>query len=303
MSIQIKKAERKSVKIKLAITGPSGAGKTMGSLLLAKGLADGGKVLVIDTEDGSSNIYADHKLVGMDFDVIEIDAPYAVNKYLEALEAGQKAGYDVIVMDSISHAWAGEGGLQDKKHALDMRGGNSYTNWGSITKEHEFFKARIVNSPCHVIVTMRSKQDYIMQTNDKGKQMPVKVGLAPIQREGMEYEFTTVFDVGMDHQFTISKDRTALFDGRMEAISEKTGAEIRNWLATGAIEVPKPLVKNKLDIANLITNIHAEDDKLSLVEKWAEMSTEEKEAVWPELHKDIQAWVKTTLKAAPSEKK
>jgi hypothetical protein len=240
--MQIKKAERKAVKIKLAITGPSGAGKTMGGLLLAKGLADGGKVLVIDSEDGSSNLYADHRLVGLDFDVIEIEAPYSIDKYLEALKAGQDAGYEVIVMDSISHAWDAEGGLQDKKHALDMRGGNSFTNWRSITKEHELFKAKIVHSPCHIIATMRSKQEYIIEANDKGKTMPRKVGLAPVQRDGMEYEFTTVFDVAMDHKFSVSKDRTSLFDGRIEHITEKTGQEIKQWLQSGkemALEAPK----------------------------------------------------------------
>lgn len=294
MSIQIKKAERKAVKIKLAITGPSGAGKTMGSLLLAKGLANGGKVLVIDTEDGSSNLYADHRLVGMDFDVIEIDAPYTVNKYLEALQAGQEAGYEVIVIDSLSHAWEGEGGLLDKKSGLDSRGGNSYTNWAGITKEHNLFKARIVHSPCHVVVTMRSKQDYIMEANEKGKQMPKKVGLAPVQRDGMEYEFTTVFDVGMDHQFCVSKDRTALFDGRIEKITEKTGVEIRNWLSTGK-EIKEEIIKNKHDLANTLATIHADDDKLSAIEFWKELSNPEKEAVKPLLESNVKVWLRNIV--------
>lgn len=291
MSIQIKKAERKAVKIKLAITGPSGAGKTMGSLLLAKGLANGKKVLVIDTEDGSSNLYADHRLVGLDFDVIEIDAPYTINKYLEALEAGQNAGYDVIVIDSISHAWEGEGGLLDKKSGLDSRGGNGYTNWATITKEHNLFKARIVHSPCHVIVTMRSKQDYVMEANEKGKQMPKKVGLAPVQRDGMEYEFTTVFDVGMDHQFCVSKDRTALFDGRIEKLSEKTGKEVREWLSTGK----EVIIKNKIDLANNITKIHSDDDKLGGLDYWNTLDKEEKEAVWPILETSVKTWIKSIM--------
>ncbi len=294
--MQIKKAERKAVKIKLAITGPSGAGKTMSSLLLAKGLANGGKILVIDSEDGSSNLYADHQLVGADFDVLEIDAPYTVAKYLQALEAAQKAEYDVIVIDSISHAWAGEGGLLDKKTSLDSRGGNSYTNWSSITKEQEQFKAKIIHCSSHVIVTMRSKQDYIVEANEKGRSAPKKVGLAPIQRDGMEYEFTTVFDVGMDHAYQVSKDRTGLFDGRVEKITEKTGIELREWLNSGKTVI----VRNKHDLVNALLTLHKDDDKLTAVDFWRELMKEEKEAVWPALG-DTQLWMKTLLANAPSQ--
>lgn len=309
--MQIKKAERKAVKIKLAITGPSGSGKTMGGLLLAKGLSGKGKVLIIDSEDGSSNLYADHQLVGMDFDVIEIDAPYTVTKYLQALEAGQKAQYDVIVIDSISHAWAGEGGLLDKKTALDAGGrGNSYTNWASITKEQEAFKAKIIHSPCHVVVTMRSKQEYIVETNDKGKQAPRKVGLAPIQRDGMEYEFTTVFDCGMDHNFQASKDRTGIFDGRIEKITEKTGIEIREWLNSGAPVAKQPTAESDDDVpffapidanalhATLI-RIHASKDMLAAVDFWSERSAEEKDALKKLMTPSESAWVKSAWENRP----
>jgi hypothetical protein len=232
--MKIQKAQRKSVKIKLAITGPSGAGKTMSSLLLAKGLCPEGRILVIDSEDGSSNLYADHQLTaGINFDVLEIEAPYTIDKYLKALELGQKEKYDVIIIDSISHAWAGEGGLLEKKSALDTRGGNSYTNWGSITKEQEKFKSKMVHSDTHLIVTMRSKQDYITEINDRGKTAPKKVGLAPIQRDGMEYEFTTVFDCDMGHNFSVSKDRTGLFEGCVEKVTVKTGETLREWLTSG----------------------------------------------------------------------
>lgn len=235
--MQIKKAERKSVKIKLAITGPSGSGKTMGALMLAKGIAPNGKILVIDTEDGSSNLYADHALTqGIEYDVLELDAPYLTKKYIQALELGQENGYDVIVVDSISHAWAGEGGILDRKTAMDQRGGNSFTNWGKLTPEQERFKSALVHAKAHVIATMRSKQDYVMEANERGKQAPKKVGLAPVQREGMEYEFTTVFDIGMSHDYVVSKDRTGLFDGRVERLTVKIGEEIRNWLESGKAE-------------------------------------------------------------------
>lgn len=298
MAVVIKRAERKNVKIKLAITGPSGAGKTMGALLLAKGLREpGGKVLLIDSEKSSGSLYADNKKVGMEFDTIDIEAPYTTDKYLEALVAGQEAGYDVIIIDSITHQWEGEGGLQDKKHALDMRGGNSFTNWRGITKEHEVFKAKILQSPCHIIATIRSKQDYVMNTNDKGKQTPIKVGLAPVQRDGMEYEFSTVFDVAMDHKFTVSKDRTDLFDGRVEAITEKTGNEIRGWLATGATVVPE--VSQIPDGVGVIQMVYDADDKLGASEYWSEISANDKKVIWPHLSNGQKAWIKDIANHMP----
>jgi hypothetical protein len=247
--LQIKKASRSAMKIKVLLTGPSGSGKTMSSLLFAHGLVPGGKILVIDTEDGSSNLYADHAdLRGIEYDVVEIKAPYLIAKYSKALELGRDQKYDVIIVDSISHAWAGEGGLLDKKQSLDSRPNtNSFTNWASVSKEHEHFKSLIIHSSSHIVATARSKQDYVVEQNDKGKSVPRKVGLAPIQREGIEYEFTTVFDIGMDHQFAVSKDRTGLFDGIIKKMDVSTGAQFSAWLKGAKpeiIEQPKPQASN-----------------------------------------------------------
>lgn len=233
---QFKKAERKQTKLKIAITGPSGSGKTYSALRLAKGL--GGKVAFIDTENGSASLYSDR----FDFDVLEIEPPYSNDKYLSALQSAVEAKYDVVIVDSLTHQWAGEGGLLNKKEQMDARGGNSYTNWAKMTPEHEKFKAAILHSDIHVIGTMRSKMDYVMETNDKGKQAPKKVGLAPIQRDGMEYEFTTVFDIAMNHEAEVSKDRTGLFVGKLFQITEKTGSELLEWLLTGKpIEAAAPI--------------------------------------------------------------
>jgi hypothetical protein len=238
-----KKAERTQARPKLALTGPSGSGKTFSALLLAAGM--GKRIAVIDTENGSASLYADMDkgpLKGISFDVLEIAPPYTIDKYAQAIEAAVVAKYDVCIVDSISHAWAGEGGLLAKKEALDNRGGNqnSYTNWASITKEHEIFKARILNADIILLCTMRSKQDYILEINEKGKQAPKKVGMAPIQRDGMEYEFTTVFDLAMDHNAAVSKDRTAMFDGQIFKITKKTGEQIMAWLAGGKPVEVKP---------------------------------------------------------------
>lgn len=232
-----KKATKSLVKAKIALTGPSGAGKTLSSLYLAKGL--GLKVAVLDTENNSASLY-ENRFPGWEYFVLPMNPPYTAQKYIAGIDAAIQQGFDVLIIDSLSHVWAAEGGLLQQKEALDSRGGNSYTNWGSITKLYEQLKSKILFSPIHMIVTMRSKQEYIMEQNDKGKQAPKKVGLAPIMRDGMEYEFTVVFDVGMDHQFMVSKDRTDLFDGVVSTINEQTGIDIKNWLATAPPPQPPP---------------------------------------------------------------
>lgn len=226
------KAERKQVKLKIALTGPSGSGKTFSALLIAAGI--GKRIAVLDTENRSASLYADAKtglLAGIEFDTLALDPPYTIPKYLEAITVAEKEGYDVLLIDSISHAWAGEGGLLAKKEALDSRGGrqNQYTNWAPITKEHEAFKARLLNAGIHLICTMRSKQDYVLEVVD-GKSQPKKIGMAPIQRDGMEYEFTVVFDLAMDHSAAASKDRTSLFDGQIFKPSKETAKKLMAWL-------------------------------------------------------------------------
>jgi len=226
--MQIRKAERRKAKLRLGIAAPSGAGKTYSALLMAFGL--GGTVGLIDTEHGSGDLYAH---LG-DYDVISIEAPYTVDKYVKAIRAFEEAGYSTIIIDSLSHAWAGDGGLLDKQGKMADRGTNSFAAWRTITPEHNNLVDAMLRSPAHIIATMRAKQEYVLETNDKGKQQPKKVGMAPVQREGMEYEFTVMLDVDMHHIASASKDRTSLFDGRFFKIGKETGQELLQWLETGA---------------------------------------------------------------------
>lgn len=201
-------------------------------MALATGL--GKKVAVVDTENGSASLYSDK----FSFDVVTMNPPFTIEKYLAAINAAVEGKYDVIILDSITHAWAGEGGLLEQKEQLDARGkGNSYTNWATITKKQEEFKGAMLHAPIHVIATMRSKQDYA-QVEENGRKTVKKLGLAPIQRDGMEYEFTVVFDVAMNHEAEASKDRTGLFADKIFKITEKTGQILGEWLGSGAKPLP-----------------------------------------------------------------
>jgi hypothetical protein len=226
--MEIRKAERKKAKLRLGIAAPSGAGKTYSALLMAFGL--GGKIGLIDTEHGSGDLYAN---LG-DYDIIGIEAPYTVPKYLAAIKAFEQAGYNTVIIDSLSHAWAGDGGLLDKQGKIaDSGKANGFAAWRTITPEHNALVEAMLKSPCHIIATMRAKQEYVLEMNDKGKQTPKKVGLAPVQREGMEYEFTVMLDVDMNHVASASKDRTSLFDGQHFKITEETGKTLLAWLEMG----------------------------------------------------------------------
>lgn len=242
--MEIRRAERKKAKLRLGIAAPSGAGKTYSALLLAFGL--GGKVGLIDTEHGSGDLYAH---LG-EYDVISIEAPYTTQKYVQAISAFEQAGYATVIIDSLTHAWAGDGGLLDKQGKMADRGTNSFAAWRTITPEHNALVDAMLKSPCHIIATMRSKQEYVLETNDKGKQQPKKVGMAPVQREGMEYEFTVMLDVDMNHIANASKDRTSLFDGQYFKITSDTGVTLKQWLENGT-ETPLVDFKVMLDaIAN-----------------------------------------------------
>ena len=227
--MEFRKAERRKAKLRLGITGPAGSGKTYGALLIAFGL--GGKIAMIDTENGSGDLYAH---LG-DYDICSLTAPYDVRKYLAAISEAEKAGYDVIIIDSLSHAWNGEGGLLDMQGRIADNGRkNNFAAWREVTPLHNKLIDAMLTSKSHIIATMRSKTEYIQTENERGRTEIRKVGLAPVQREGMDYEFGTVFDLSINHMATVSKDRTSLFDGEMFTLSQETGQKLKAWLDSGA---------------------------------------------------------------------
>jgi hypothetical protein len=160
------------------------------------------------------------------YNVLSLSAPFIPERYIEAIRICEKAGIDVIVIDSVSHEWEGTGGI------LETHGnmlGNSFTNWSKLTPRHNVFIQSILQSPCHIIATIRSKQDYVLNERN-GKYVPEKVGLKGVTREGLDYEFTIVFDLDIKHYAVASKDRTGLFmDKPQFLITDKIGLRLKSW--------------------------------------------------------------------------
>lgn len=229
--MELKKATRKTTKLRLGLSGASGFGKTYSALLLAKGMVtDTNKIAVIDTENGSASLYS-HLF---DFNVIELQAPFSPERYIEAIKACENAGMEVIIIDSITHEWDGTGGCLEEYEKL----GGRYQDWAKITPRHRAFIDAILQSKCHIITTVRRKQDYDMVKNDKGKLEVQKVGTKEVTREGFEYEVTINFELINDRHLTkASKDRSGLFMGKPEfIISESTGKTLKDWCETGVDE-------------------------------------------------------------------
>jgi hypothetical protein len=229
--MELRIAERKQAKIKMALQGPSGSGKTMGALFIAYGLCQNwNKIAVIDTENYSASLYAH---LGR-YSVLNITAPFTPEKYIEAVRFCAEAGVEVIIIDSISHEWEGSGGILDIHSNMT---GNSFTNWGKLTPRHNAFVQAILQSPVHIIGTIRSKQEYVLSERN-GKQVPEKVGLKGVTREGMDYECTLVFDVDIKHNAVASKDRTGLFMDKPEfKITPAIGGQILAWCQQGTPKV------------------------------------------------------------------
>ena len=237
--IQLKKATRKQVKLRLNISAPSGAGKTYSALRMAKGLCgDWSKVAVIDTENGSASLYSD---LG-DFNVIDLQPPFQPEKYIEAINACVSGGMEVIIIDSSTHEWAC---LLEENELLAQSyfKGNTWSAWSKTTPRHDKFINAVLHCPLHVITCTRSKTETV-QENGKVK----KIGMKDVQREGWEYELTISLNIDRDtHLAHPSKDRTNLFEGNNPfLITEETGQQIADWCNSGVSELQTAI--NEMEI-------------------------------------------------------
>jgi len=230
----LRKASRKKAKIRLGLSAVAGGGKTYSALLIAYGLcSDWEKIAVIDSENCSADLYAH---LGP-YNVLPISAPYPPEKYVEAIKACENAGMEVIIIDSISHEWDGKGGCLEIVDAITQgsTSKNSYVAWGRVTPRHQAFIDAMLSSKCHILTTVRRKQDYEMTKDANGKVKVEKAGLKEQTRDGWEYELTVNLQLDTMHQATASKDRTGLFMGKPEFIpSVETGKMILEWCETGA---------------------------------------------------------------------
>lgn len=233
------KATKTQARLRLALIGPSGSGKTFSALSIASGLAPGGRIALLDTERASASKYAGE----FSFDTAELETFHPA-KYVEAIQQAEKAGYEVLIIDSLSHAWMGKDGALEQvdKVAARSRTGNSFGAWREVTPMHHALVDAILRSRCHVIATMRAKTEWVLETNDKGKQTPRKVGLAPVQRDGLEYEFDVVGDLDAT-TLCITKTRCrALHQAVLKEPGAPLGEQLRAWLTDGAPAMTPPSV-------------------------------------------------------------
>lgn len=277
--IQFSKATRKALKGRIAIDGPSGSGKTFTALRMAFSIvAPGKRVVVISSESGAVEKYVGLAPDGIawDFDIGFLP-DFSPDTYTKSILAAGKAGYDVIVIDSLSHAWAGEGGALElvDKAASKSQSQNTYFAWRDITPMHNRMLEAIVRSPAHIIGTMRSKTEYVLETVN-GKTVPKKVGMSPIQRAGMEYEFDLYCSMNLDHVCYVSKTRCPALDNMMQV---KPGAEFiepfGKWLAEGS-EVPEGYYSADADDMKKLEQ--AAEDVKTPEEKAAELAAKRKAA-------------------------
>lgn len=248
--MKIRNASKKQSKIKMSLQGPSGSGKTFSSILLAKGLAsDLSKVVIIDTESGSADLYSH---LG-DYQILRLVPPFSPERYIEAIESCEKYGAEVIIIDSISHCW------EELLHYHSQLPGNSFTNWGKVTPRQNLFLRKMLSTEAHVIATLRVKTDYVLSEKSNGKVQVEKLGLKSIQRDGVDYEFTVSFEIDMQNNARSIKDRTGLFANQPEfKISSDTGKKICAWCNSGLStkDISKMIseTKNEAELVEIYKN-------------------------------------------------
>ena len=226
------RATKSEAKARVAVTGPSGSGKTYTSLLWAEELADGGDIAVIDTERSSAKLYADR----FNFYTLSMTPPFHPLRLVEALQDAEDAGFAVVVIDSLSHFWAGSGGvLEIVDEAKSRFKGNTHAAWQVGTPLQQKMVDSILAFNGHTIATMRAKTEWALNQDERGRVTPTKIGLSPQQRDMIEYEFTLMLDVDVEHRASVSKTRCELLSDRTFSAEETVEAArlFKSWLGSG----------------------------------------------------------------------
>jgi hypothetical protein len=260
-----KRATKTQSKLRLALYGPSGSGKTYTSIVIAQALGE--PVAVIDTERGTASKYAGDVA---EFDVMELTS-FEPQRYIAAIGDAAKAGYPTLVIDSLSHAWVGKGGLLDQ---ADAKGGR-FDAWRGLTPQHNALIDAILAYRGDVIVTLRSKTEYVVEKDDRGKNAPRKIGLAPVQKEGLEYEFDVAASLSAENVLTVEKTRCPALRG---AIIRNPGVELaatlRAWLSDGAAPAaptsqPDSLVDSLQSSVDYAADIRGAQNPGELLAAWS----------------------------------
>jgi hypothetical protein len=280
--LELKVAQRKKAKLKLGMSAPSGGGKTLGALLIAYGLMKEkypklsdvelwGKIAIIDTENGSGELYVGKELDDLnlrigEYNAVTLTAPFEADKYSQAIEMCANANMEVVVIDSTTHLWAGVGGLLEQQGNIAKRTGNSYTAWRDVTPQHNRFVEKMLQSDVHIIATMRSKTEYVQEKDSNtGKTVVRKVGLNPIQKDGMEFEFTSFLEIDAEHTAFGSKDRTGIVDQKYFKITPQTGREFMRWLESGTGEAKQVLATSSSELERQKTEAEKIKDAHTLI--------------------------------------
>lgn len=264
------KATKKESKLRLSLIGPSGSGKTYTALRLAHRLAQGNKVAVLDSERGSASKYADK----FPFDVCEPD-DFSPQTYVKVLKAAEASGYSVLVVDSLSHEWMGRGGALEMvdKISASSRAGNSFSAWRSVTPVHNALIDAIVSCKMHVIATLRAKQEYVLEEDERGRKAPKKVGMGAVQRDGLEYEFDVVAELEPTNRFVVTKTRCSALQGYVATpATEEVADLLLGWLdgekADDAPKVKAATPDEGVSLADeLLGRLYAEDANLDELRK------------------------------------
>jgi hypothetical protein len=228
-----KKAKRQNAKLRLSLSGFSGSGKTVSALLIAYGITkDWSKIAVVDSEGKSAQLYEGATIgtviIGQ-YDVLEMEPPFQVERLITAIKMAETAGYKVLIIDSASPYWQGEGGALEAHSEATKRGGNSFVAWAPVTAKQNRLMDTIIGSKIHIIVTLRAKVEYVMDSSG-GRTQVRKIGTESIQRQGFIYDMTMQLDLSQDHVAEVVKDRTNLFDQQHFVPDVEMGEKLRAWL-------------------------------------------------------------------------
>lgn len=245
-------AVKEKLKARVALVGPTGSGKTFTMLRVARGIVGPtGKIAIIDTEYGKSRVYTRSKSLpdGEQFEVLDLRPPYTPDRYIGALQAAARAGFDIVGVDSLSHAWMGAGGILDQvdrvaADAARKRNArqDNFSAWRDVTPQHNALVDALLSHPCHLIVCMRAKQAYEITDREGGGKKIEKLGMQAIQRDGIDYEFDVVGDIDTDHALRFSKTRCNTLDGKVIRLPDADlGRTIGEWLDDGAERPPERL--------------------------------------------------------------